>query len=148
MLKLSELRKIKGRKPKKRLGIGWGSGSKTCGRGSKGQRSRSGNSISYVGFEGGQTPLTRRIPKYGFNNRNRVEYVPVNLSCFSLFEEGAEISPETLIKAGIVKKTSDLVKILGDGELTGKYNVKAHKFSQAAESKIVSAGGTIEVIQC
>lgn len=148
MLKLSELQKIKGRKAKKRYSIGWGAGSKTCGRGTKGQRSRTGNSLPYVGFEGGQTPLLRRIPKRGFKNPNRVEYVPVNLSCFSLFEEGTEISPETLIQVGIIKKASDLIKILGDGELNAKYNVKAHKFSQAAEAKIVGAGGTVEVIQC
>jgi large subunit ribosomal protein L15 len=148
MLTLNNIDRIKGRKDKKRYSVGLGAGSKTNGRGQKGQLSRSGNSLPYAGFEGGQTPLHRRIPKRGFKNRNRVEYIPVNVSVFNRFESGTEITPELLMEHGIVKKTSDLVKVLGEGEVTGKFVVKAHKFSKSAIVKITEQGGTTEVIKC
>jgi large subunit ribosomal protein L15 len=148
MLTLNSIEKGKGKKKGKRYSVGFSAGSKTCGRGQKGQKSRSGNSLPYPGYEGGQTPWHRRIPKRGFKNINRVEYVPINLSVINKFEEGTEITPEFLLQQGVISKASVLVKILGDGELTGKYTVKAHKFSQSAEAKIKSLGGTAEVISC
>jgi len=146
MIEINTLGKIKGRKKKKRYGLGFSAGSKTCGRGQKGQLSRSGGGRPYVGFEGGQTPLYRRLPKRGFNNRNRVEYVPVNLTALNQFEDGTEVTPALLVETGLVKKSSDLVKILGGGELTKKLNVTAHKFSQSAVAAISSAGGSSKEI--
>ena len=146
MLSITSLDKVKGRKSKKRYGLGFSAGSKTCGRGQKGQLSRSGGGRPYVGFEGGQTPIFRRVPKRGFKNFTRVEYAPVNLTVLNQFDNGTEVTPELLLEKGIIKKASDLVKILGGGELEKKLNVTAHKFSQSAISKIASAGGTSKVI--
>ena len=120
--------------------------SKTCGRGQKGQLSRSGGGRPYVGFEGGQTPLFRRVPKRGFKNFTRVEYIPVNLTVLNQFDNDTEVTPELLLEKGILSKSSDLVKILGGGELEKKLNITAHKFSQSAISKISNAGGTTKVI--
>lgn len=146
MLDLTKIDGRKKRKLKKRYSLGWGAGSKTSGRGQKGQLSRSGSSRPYTGFEGGQTPLFRRLPKRGFKNPFRVEYVPVNLEILELFEEGTEITPDLLFDHGILSKKTELVKILGNGELTKKVDVKAHAFSQSAQAKILSLGGTVEVI--
>ena len=146
MLSITSLDKVKGRKAKKRYGLGFSAGSKTCGRGQKGQLSRSGGGRPYVGFEGGQTPIFRRVPKRGFKNFARVEYVPVNLTVLNQFDNDTEVTPEILLERGIVKKSSDLIKILGDGEIEKKLHITAHKFSQTAVSKISNAGGTTKVI--
>jgi len=131
----------------KRVGRGIGSGhGKTAARGYKGQKSRSGTSIR-PGFEGGQMPLYRRLPKRGFTNIFKKEYAIVNLDDLSGFLAGETVSPETLRQKGIVKKTRDGVKILGGGEVAHPLNVKAHKLSAKAAEKIRSAGGTVEVIQ-
>jgi large subunit ribosomal protein L15 len=146
-LTLNTLAPAKGANRKnKRVGRGIGSGhGKTATRGYKGQKSRSGASIR-PGFEGGQMPLHRRLPKRGFNNVFRKEYTIVNLDTLSQFEAGASVAPETLLEKGIVKKLRDGIKILGSGELKHAVNVRAHKFSKGAAEKIQSAGGTIEVI--
>ena len=130
---------------KKRVGRGMGSGmGKTSTRGHKGQRSRSGSRMMR-GFEGGQMPLHRRLPKRGFNNIFRTEYVVVNLD--RIAELGSkDITPEVLHKAGIIKSASSLVKVLGDGDLKKALTIHAHKFSKSAEEKITKAGGKIEVI--
>lgn len=146
MLSITSLDKVKGRKSKKRYGLGFSAGSKTCGRGQKGQLSRSGGGRPYVGFEGGQTPIFRRVPKRGFNNFTRVEFVPVNLAVLNQFDNGTEVTPELLLAQGIVRKSSDLIKILGDGELDKKLSVTAHKFSKSAASKITGAGGSVKVL--
>ena len=130
---------------KKRVGRGMGSGmGKTSTRGHKGQRSRSGSRMMR-GFEGGQMPLHRRVPKRGFNNIFRQEYQIVNLETIALLGE-KEITPEVLQLAGVIRKASEPVKILGDGELRSAITVRAHKFSKSAEEKIVAAGGKIEVL--
>ena len=131
---------------KKRVGRGMGSGmGKTSTRGHKGQRSRSGSRMMR-GFEGGQMPLHRRLPKRGFTNIFRKEFVIVNLE--RLVELGeSTITPELLHKSGLIKGADDRIKILGDGELKSALTVKAHKFSKAAEEKITKAGGKAEVIQ-
>src|SRR5581483_7893573 len=131
---------------KKRVGRGMGSGmGKTSTRGHKGQRSRSGSRMMR-GFEGGQMPLHRRLPKRGFTNIFRKEFVIVNLE--RLVELGeSTITPELLHKSGLIKGPDDRVKILGDGELKSALTVKAHKFSKSAEEKITKAGGKAEVIQ-
>jgi large subunit ribosomal protein L15 len=129
---------------KKRVGRGMGSGlGKTSGRGHKGQRSRSGSRMMR-GFEGGQMPLHRRLPKRGFNNIFRTEYAVVNLDRIAELGE-KNVTPEVLQKAGIVKK-SDLIKILGTGELKSAVTVHGHKFSKTAAEKIAKAGGKAEVI--
>jgi large subunit ribosomal protein L15 len=147
VLTLNSLAPAKGANRKnKRVGRGIGSGhGKTAARGHKGQKSRSGTSIR-PGFEGGQMPLHRRLPKRGFNNVFRKEYTVINLDVLSQFEPGATVAPETLREKGIVKKLRDGIKILGNGELKHAVNVLAHKFSKGAAEKIQSAGGTIEVI--
>ena len=128
-----------------RRGRGYGSGNgKTAGKGQKGQKARSG--APRPGFEGGQMPLYRRIPKRGFTNRNRKEFVAINISTLERFDNGAEVSVETLMASGIVKNPQDGVKILGNGELTKKLNVKANAFSATAKEKIEALGGTCEVI--
>lgn len=146
-LTLNTLAPAKGANRKnKRVGRGIGSGhGKTAARGYKGQKSRSGTSIR-PGFEGGQMPLHRRLPKRGFNNVFRKEYTIVNLDTLAQFEPGASVAPETLLEKGIVKKLRDGIKILGNGELKHAVNVRAHKFSKGAAEKIQNAGGTIEVI--
>jgi large subunit ribosomal protein L15 len=143
---LSTLRRPKkANENRKRVGRGMGSGmGKTSTRGHKGQGSRSGSSLMR-GFEGGQMPLHRRMPKRGFVNIFRVEYAVVNLN--SLTDLGAtEITPELLHQKGLVPKKNSLVKILGVGELSGALTVRAHKFSKTAQEKITNAGGTVEVI--
>ena len=128
-----------------RRGRGHGSGNgKTAGKGHKGQKARSG--APRIGFEGGQMPLYRRLPKRGFTNRNSKEIVGINVSVLEAFEEGTVVSVETLIEAGIVKNPRDGVKILGNGELTKKLTVKANAFSAGAKSKIEAVGGSYEVI--
>ena len=128
-----------------RRGRGHGSGNgKTAGKGHKGQKARSG--APRLGFEGGQMPLYRRIPKRGFKNRNRLEIVAINISALEKFDNGADVTVDTLIESGIVKNPKDGVKILGNGELAKKLNVKANAFSASAKEKIEALGGTCEVI--
>jgi len=133
---------------RKRVGRGPGSGlGKTSGRGEKGQKSRSGHKHK-LGFEGGQMPLHRRVPKRGFNNdRFRVEYSIVNLEKLEMFDAGAIITPDVLLKRGIIKKLMDGVKVLGDGKLTKALTVRAHKFSAKAQEQITGAGGKAEVLE-
>ncbi len=133
------------RKPK-RIGRGIGTGhSKTATRGYKGQKSRSGTSVR-PGFEGGQMPLYRRLPKRGFYNPFRKEYAIVNLESLAAFEAGAKVGPEELREKGIVKKVLDGVKILGTGDLKNALHIRAHKISKNAAEKIQKAGGTFELI--
>lgn len=128
-----------------RRGRGHGSGNgKTAGKGHKGQKARSG--APRPGFEGGQMPLYRRIPKRGFHNRNTKEIVAINLEVLERFEDGATVSVDTLIETGIVKNPRDGVKILGRGELTKKLNVQVNAYSASAKEKIEALGGTAEVI--
>ena len=128
-----------------RRGRGHGSGNgKTAGKGHKGQKTRSG--APRPGFEGGQMPLYRRIPKRGFTCRNSKEIVGINLSYLERFEDGATVTVESLVEAGIVKNTRDGVKILGNGELTKKLTVQANAFSASAKEKIEALGGKAEVI--
>ena len=128
-----------------RRGRGHGSGNgKTAGKGHKGQKARSG--APRPGFEGGQMPLYRRIPKRGFTCRNSKEIVGINLSYLERFEDGATVTVESLVEAGIVKNTRDGVKILGNGELTKKLTVQANAFSASAKEKIEALGGKAEVI--
>lgn len=133
---------------KKRVGRGQSSGlGKTAGRGAKGQKARTGN-MNFDGFEGGQMPLQRRLPKFGFTNNFRVEYRGVNLKDLErVYSAGDTVSPETLLAKGILSKKDDLVKILATGELTKKLTVKAHRFSAAAKEAIEKAGGTAEAIE-
>lgn len=133
---------------KKRVGRGQSSGlGKTAGRGGKGQKARTGN-MNFEGFEGGQMPLQRRLPKFGFKNIFRIEYAVVNLDRLdAVFEAGETVSPETLLEKGVVSKKGQPIKVLGNGELTKKLNVRAHKFSASAKEAIEKAGGTVEVIE-
>jgi large subunit ribosomal protein L15 len=146
-MKLHELKPAAGsRKERNRVGRGTGSGNgKTAGRGTKGQKSRSGGGVR-LGFEGGQTPLFRRLPKRGFTNVNRKEYAVVNIDTLNRFEEGTEVTPELLIESGIVKSEKAGIKILANGNVEKKLTIKAHKFSAAAKEAIEAAGGKIEVI--
>ncbi len=132
---------------RKRLGQGESSGhGKTSGRGGKGQTARSGSSVR-IGFEGGQMPLIRRIPKRGFNNaRHTVIYLPVNLEALNSFAEGAHVDELTLRNAGLANGRGEGIKILGGGELTRKLTVSAHAFSATAKAKIEAKGGTCELI--
>ena len=144
---LSNLRPAEGSKHSDnvRRGRGHGSGNgKTAGKGHKGQKARSG--APRPGFEGGQMPLYRRIPKRGFTNRNSKEIIGINLSALEVFENDTVVSVETLIEAGIVKNPRDGVKILGNGELTKKLTVQANAFSASAAAKIEALGGKAEVI--
>ena len=130
----------------KRLGRGVGSGlGKTSGKGHKGAKARSGGG-KRPGFEGGQMPLTMRLPKRGFTNKFRKEYVAVNVDRLEVFEDGMVVSPVELIEYGIIKKIEDGVKILGNGDITKKLTVQANKFSATAKEKIEAAGGKAEVI--
>jgi large subunit ribosomal protein L15 len=130
---------------RKRIGRGTGSGlGKTAGKGHKGQKARTGGKIRR-GFEGGQTPLYRRIPKRGFNNRFSIEYAIVNVSDLEVFDNGTVVNIETLQKEGIVKKELSGLKVLGNGELTKKLTVEAKKFSMTAKEKIEAVGGKTEV---
>lgn len=146
-MKLHELSPAPGsRKERKRVGRGTSSGmGKTSGRGHKGQNARSGGGVR-PGFEGGQNPLYRRLPKRGFVNPTRKEYAVVNLEDLNSFEAGTEVTPEILVNSGIVKNTKSGIKILGNGDVTVKLTVKANKFSQSAVEKIEAAGGKTEVI--
>lgn len=146
-MKLHELTPAEGsRKDRNRVGRGSSSGNgKTSGRGQKGQNSRSGGGVR-LGFEGGQTPLFRRIPKRGFTNINRKDYAVVNLESLNKFEDGTEVTPTVLVEAGIVKNEKAGIKILGNGTVSKKVNVKAAKFSKSAQAAIEAAGGTVEVI--
>jgi len=131
-------------KDRKRIGRGTGSGhGKTATKGHKGQKARSGGSIK-AGFEGGQMPLQRRLPKRGFTPLERVEYSVVNLGQLDVFEAGAEVDTAALAAKGLIKGTNCLVKILGNGDLTKSLKVAATKFSQSAKDKIVAAGGSVE----
>jgi len=146
-MKLHELKPAEGAtKSKKRLGRGTATGQgKTAGKGQKGQKSRSGGGVR-VGFEGGQMPLYRRLPKIGFTNIFRKEYAVVNLSDLERFDNGTIVNPEVLKEAGLVKAMLAGVKILGNGDLTKNLTVQAHKFSKTAAEKIAAAGGKVEVI--
>lgn len=146
-MKLNEMTYTEGaRRERKRIGRGHGSGNgKTAGKGHKGQNARSGGGVR-LGFEGGQTPLARRLPKRGFTNFNRKEYSIVNVESLNVFEDGTVVTPELLKETGLVKKELDGVKILGNGELTKKLTVQANKFSASATTVIEQAGGKAEVI--
>jgi large subunit ribosomal protein L15 len=147
-MRLHDLKPRPGAKHRrKRLGQGESSGhGKTSGRGGKGQTARSGSSIR-IGFEGGQMPLIRRIPKRGFNNtRHGTRYLPVNLEALNRFEDGAQVDEAALRSVGLANGRSDGVKILGDGELTRKLTVTAHAFSASAKAKIQAKGGVCELV--
>ncbi len=135
-------------KKRKRVGRGPASGTgKTSGRGHKGQKSRSGYSRR-AGFEGGQMPLHRRLPKRGFNHRDRFPFAIVNVdSLEKLFDDGSEVTPETLIEAGLADETKGGIKVLGRGEITKKLTVKASSISASARTKIEAAGGTVEIVK-
>ena len=134
------------RKRKKRVGRGRGSGmGKTSGRGGKGATARSGNETS-IQFEGGQTPLYRRLPKRGFNNPFKKKYAIVNVEDLALFENGTKVDAEKLVESGIIKKLMDGVKILGDGELKNSLTVVATRFTKVAVEKIKAAGGEVKII--
>ena len=146
-MRLEELQPAAGSKfSAKRVGRGIGSGNgKTSGKGHKGQNARSGGGVR-PGFEGGQMPLYRRLPKRGFTNIFAKQYVSVNVEVLDRFEDGSEVTPEILKNAGVISKTLDGVKFLGRGEVTKKLTVKAAKFSETAKEKIEKAGGKAEVI--
>jgi large subunit ribosomal protein L15 len=146
-MKLHELKPAEGStKSKKRIGRGTASGQgKSAGKGQKGQNSRSGGGVR-LGFEGGQMPLYRRLPKIGFTNIFRKEFAVVNLSDLERFEDGTVVNPDVLKEAGLVKAMLSGVKILGNGDFTKNLTVQAHKFSKTAADKIAAAGGKVEVI--
>lgn len=130
----------------KRIGRGHGSGNgKTAGKGHKGQKARAGHGMR-PGFEGGQMPLQRRIPKRGFNNIFAKEVVSINVGSLNCFEDGAEVDVKALMEAGVLKKSGDALKVLANGEVTKKLTVKANAFSEAAKAKIEAAGGKAEVV--
>lgn len=146
-MNLTELRPADGSKQSAnfRRGRGHGSGNgKTAGKGHKGQKARSG--APRIGFEGGQMPLYRRLPKRGFKNRNTKEIIAINISMLNKFEDGAEVTIESLMENGIINNPKDGVKILGNGELTKKLNVRVTAFSESAIEKIKALGGNAEVI--
>ena len=146
-MKLHELKPAVGATTaEKRLGRGTGSGlGKTSGKGHKGAKARSGGG-KRPGFEGGQMPLTMRLPKRGFTNKWRTEYAAINVDRLNIFEDDAVVTPVELIEMGIIKKIEDGIKIMGDGELTKKLTVQANKFTATAKEKIEAAGGKAEVI--
>lgn len=146
-MKLDELRPAPGSKTTaRRVGRGIGSGlGKTSGKGHKGQNARSGGGVR-PGFEGGQMPLFRRLPKRGFKNRNSKEYTEVTLAMLEQLENGTEVTAESLKANGMIKKVNDGIVVLGNGELTKKLTVKASRVTKTAEAKIVAAGGKIEVV--
>ena len=148
-MELSNLRPAEGSKHSDnfRRGRGHGSGNgKTAGKGHKGQKARSG--APRPGFEGGQMPLYRRIPKRGFTNRNTLNIVAINVSALERFENGATVDVNALVEAGVIKNPRDGVKILGNGELTKKLDVKVNAYSESAKEKIEALGGTAEVMYC
>ena len=146
-MKLHELKPAEGsRKKEVRVGRGIGSGvGKTCGRGHKGQKARAGGGVR-PGFEGGQMPIYRRLPKRGFKNVWAKKYAEVNVETLNRFDEGSEIDAVALVEYGILKNVLDGVKILGNGEITKKLTVRAQAFTKSAKEKIEAAGGTAEVI--
>lgn len=146
-MKLNELKATEGaRSTKKRIGRGLGSGNgKTSGKGQKGQNSRSGGGVA-IGFEGGQTPFFKRMPKRGFTNFTRKEYAIVNVEDLNKFEDGVTVDFAAVKDAGLVKKELDGLKVLGNGKLEKKLTVKAAKFSASAKKAIEEAGGTAEVL--
>ena len=146
-MKLFELKPSAGTtKDAKRKGRGHGSGNgKTAGRGHKGQNARSGGGVR-IGFEGGQMPIYRRLPKRGFNNIFAKKYAEINVSDLNKFEDGAVVDAQALVEAGIIKKTLDGVKVLGNGNVEKKVTVKAVKFTVSAKEKIEAAGGKVEVM--
>ena len=148
-MSLNNIRPPKGAKhPKKRLGRGYGSGhGKTASRGHKGAKSRSGHRFKR-GFEGGQMPLHRRVPKRGFHNPFRVEYAVVNLDVLGeVFDAGSAVTPDLLRERGLIRDSRARIKVLGRGDLKKKLAVQAHKFSGSAAEKIAAAGGTTEVLE-
>lgn len=146
-MKLNELSPTPGaRKDRFRVGRGLGSGNgKTSGKGQKGQKSRAGGGVR-TGFEGGQMPLYRRLPKRGFKNIFAKEYAEINVETLNRFEDGTTVDAVTLIEAGVLKNVRDGIRVLGNGELTKKLTVVANGFTKSAEAKITAAGGKIEVI--
>lgn len=146
-MKLHELRPAEGaKKAPKRIGRGTGSGlGRNAGKGEKGQKSRTGGGVR-PGFEGGQMPLYRRLPKRGFTNIFAKEFTAINVDRLNIFEDGTEVTPELLLECGVISKIRDGVKILGNGELSKNLTVKATKFSKVAAEKIAAAGGKVEVI--
>jgi large subunit ribosomal protein L15 len=146
-MKLHELKPAEGtNKSKKRLGRGTATGQgKSAGKGQKGQKSRTGGGVR-IGFEGGQMPLYRRLPKVGFTNIFRREYAVINLSDLERFDNGTVVNPDVLKEAGLVKSMHSGIKVLGNGDLTKNLTVQAHKFSKTAADKIAAAGGKVEVI--
>lgn len=146
-MKIHELGPAEGAKTNvKRVGRGIGSGlGKTAGKGHKGQNARSGGGVR-PGFEGGQMPLYRRIPKRGFKNVTAVRYSEINISTLNKFEDGAEVTPELLKASGLIKKLEDGVSVMGNGEITKKLTVNAHRFTKTAKEKIEAAGGKAIVI--
>ena len=146
-MKLHELEFNKGsRKNRKRIGRGAGSGNGgTAGKGHKGQNARSGGGVA-IGFEGGQTPLYKRIPKRGFTNFTRKEYGIVNVESLNKFDDGTIVNVDILLNSGLVKKELNGIKVLGNGELNKKLTVIAHKFSKSAKDAIEKSGGKVEVI--
>jgi large subunit ribosomal protein L15 len=147
MARLNQLQAPKhSRHRKKRVGRGQGSGlGKTAGRGGKGQKARSGN-MRFEGFEGGQSPLQRRLPKFGFNSPNRVRYAVVNIGELAGFSSSSVVDELALRERGLVKGVADGIKVLGGGELGAKLTVRAHKFSGAAKEAIEKAGGKVELV--
>ena len=146
-MKLHELKPAEGStRARRRVGRGIGSGmGKQSSRGAKGLTARTGGGVR-PGFEGGQMPLYRRLPKRGFKNRNSKEIVGINVDALNRYEDGAVVTVETMIETGLVSNPRDGVKILGNGEVTKKLTVKANAFSESAKAKIEAAGGTVEVI--
>lgn len=146
-MRLEEMKYNAGaRRERKRLGRGQGSGQgKTAGKGHKGQNARSGGGVA-IGFEGGQTPIYKSLPKRGFTNINRLEYAIVNLSDLNRFEDGVTVDFDLLKQAGVVKKKLNGLKVLGNGTLEKKVNVKCNKISESAKAAIEKAGGKVEVI--
>ncbi|NCA96635.1 MAG: 50S ribosomal protein L15 [Bacteroidia bacterium] len=146
-MKLHELEHAEGAKTahyRKGRGIGSGNG-KTAGKGHKGQKARSGG-LKAPGFEGGQNPIYRRLPKFGFKNVNHVDFAAVNVERLNAFEDGSVVTAALLVEKGIVRKEYNGLKILGGGKLSKKLTVQANKFSKSAQAAIESAGGTVEVI--
>ena len=146
-MKLDELRPAGGAKSTgRRLGRGVGSGlGKTAGKGHKGQNARSGGGVR-PGFEGGQMPLFRRIPKRGFKNINSKEYTEVTLAMLENLDNGTEVTVDSLLELGVIRKANDGIVVLGNGDLTKKLTVKAARVTKSAEAKIVAAGGKVEVV--
>ena len=146
-MKLDELQPAPGSKTvRKRVGRGIGSGlGKTAGKGHKGQKARSGGGVR-PGFEGGQMPLFRRIPKRGFKNRGAKQYTEVTLAMLETLDNNTEVTVESLLEAGIIRKANDGIVVLGNGELTKKLTVKAARVTKTANEKITAAGGKVEVV--